>query len=618
MLMMINRCRATNRQPVRILAALVAIGLLSAGNGMMPARAQTGNAHHLYDYEMPPGEVAWRKSLMRAASRGYFQPVDLVIPAGASVAVYSEGRFQPVQPGQLAGLMTGHIYRLRISEIPRHPGVELFPSVEILGRLIPPRGQAARCPLPVHISMEDIEPALAGDLVTRVVYLENPRNTLPDARQARDQAFIDAGPAQDPIRVAERFGRPLAIARTGSRIPDRAELEGFGFGTPPMRWLTAPQPPEPPATGTGTDPTGARQPENPVKPVAWQQPVHSGEGCSPWDVYGSACGCQSCGGQPGIGPPLETVPQNLQPWPDELLCDGGDRGLQVVARDRGDRWEIQGLDSEDTIAHFDTLDGRHLVDHSNRVCIYAPRFSAIRKIDRLGRTGFAQEFGMVNDRMNTDEERHEDFASTTLQQVQPKLNRGTLKARGMEDRTRGVLVDNTTQFKRVSGDFRTYEDLRLIKIGHYSSREKGRLNIAVQNAKVWDINVSAQSTTARMNVFVFDGEQAANELTGLRTKKGRPELRLVKIASTDVALPGDEIEFTIRFDNTGGETIGNVTIMDNLTTRLEYIADSTECSVDGRFSATANQSGSQTLSWELTDPLQVGEGGIIRFRCRVR
>ena len=67
-----------------------------------------------------------------------------------------------------------------------------------------------------------------------------------------------------------------------------------------------------------------------------------------------------------------------QPWPeDEYLIDGGDRDLPVAV---SPDWTIKGLESEDTIAHFDTLDGRTLVEASNPVFIYAPRFGAVRTV----------------------------------------------------------------------------------------------------------------------------------------------------------------------------------------------------------------------------------------------
>ena len=69
------------------------------------------------------------------------------------------------------------------------------------------------------------------------------------------------------------------------------------------------------------------------------------------------------------------------PWPeDEYVRDGGDDGAPVtVAPD----WTVYGLELEDTVAHYDTADGRTLVEPSNKVSVYAPCFGAVRVVTRL-------------------------------------------------------------------------------------------------------------------------------------------------------------------------------------------------------------------------------------------
>ena len=66
--------------------------------------------------------------------------------------------------------------------------------------------------------------------------------------------------------------------------------------------------------------------------------------------------------------------------PDEYLCDGGDFGLPAAVRAD---WTVDGLEQEDAIAHYDTVDGRVVVTPSNRVCVYAPRFAAVRRVENL-------------------------------------------------------------------------------------------------------------------------------------------------------------------------------------------------------------------------------------------
>jgi uncharacterized repeat protein (TIGR01451 family) len=90
------------------------------------------------------------------------------------------------------------------------------------------------------------------------------------------------------------------------------------------------------------------------------------------------------------------------------------------------------------------------------------------------------------------------------------------------------------------------------------------------------------------------------------------------VASACSAKPGEVVEFTLRFDNVGDQTVGNVTIVDNLTTRLELVPNTAQCSREAQFSTEANPQGSLILRFEINEPLKPGEGGIARFKCVVR
>ena len=86
------------------------------------------------------------------------------------------------------------------------------------------------------------------------------------------------------------------------------------------------------------------------------------------------CSGQGCG--PGCCDDAHPYGPVLGPG-DEYLCDGGDYVSQAGVKAD---WSIVGLEQEDAISHYDTVDGRVIVEPSNRVCIYARRFAAVRRV----------------------------------------------------------------------------------------------------------------------------------------------------------------------------------------------------------------------------------------------
>jgi hypothetical protein len=210
---------------------------------------------------------------------GYFQPVQVMLPEGAALSLAADGSFTAPMPAPLkAGLLIGQVYRLRISQIPGYPGEELFPTIELVDRLYPPDGLRWKFPIPIEITQSDLDAALAGRFVTRVVYLEDPQSALPVPADPLHPAWWDAGPRENPLELADRLGRPMAIVRLGGRVPD-ADLEAdaaFLAGCPPFVLPVAHpdaspdhgQPPpelEPPSRRPGS-PTGAATIHNGVQP----------------------------------------------------------------------------------------------------------------------------------------------------------------------------------------------------------------------------------------------------------------------------------------------------------------------------------------------------------------
>jgi uncharacterized repeat protein (TIGR01451 family) len=279
---------------------------------------------------------------------------------------------------------------------------------------------------------------------------------------------------------------------------------------------------------------------------------------------------------------------------------------------------LHGLDTEDTIGHFDTLDGRREVTPSNRVCVYAPRFAAVRKVYGLEENQHHHPVVGNEAQLRINSQDTHLIASTANQPLQLGRDVGMKRANILEEQQRGVGLDNRQQLRHFVAEFQAHEDLSIIKLGQYDAGEKLRLANGVQNAIAWEYNQSAQVTIDGLTAVEAKSEVTPQQTVHYDLPPGKPRLRVVKVASAADAQVGEIIEFTLRFDNVGDQKIGNVTIVDNLTPRLELIEGSAQCSIPAEFMTQPNEKDSLVLRWEITNPLEVGEGGIIRFQCRVR
>ncbi len=203
--------------------------------------AQAPPTHSMVPPGLPPGAVGGQQLLRGGPLPGYFQPVEIRAPEGVLISLAEEGRFAQPQPAPLrVGLLVGHVYRFAMLNIPMHTGAEIFPTIEVVNRLYSPRGQETRFPVIIELTRDDLDQALDGKFVTRVVYLEDPKQALPAKAAGEGQGWFDVGPGKDPLAVADVLGRPMAIVRLGGRVPEQQEDPDLGFlyGCPPV-WRIA-------------------------------------------------------------------------------------------------------------------------------------------------------------------------------------------------------------------------------------------------------------------------------------------------------------------------------------------------------------------------------------------
>ncbi len=267
--------------------------------------------------------------------------------------------------------------------------------------------------------------------------------------------------------------------------------------------------------------------------------------------------------------------------------------------------------------HYDTIDGRTIVEPSNRVVIYSPRFGAVRQVTAAVASHKPEGLLLVAQPVMPIQHEEEQTPGTALQPVQPVGEIGTKFVSVERLKQAEGVASNVLRPKELAGSLMPFEDFEVMRTGMITQSEKARLAESVQAAITWSHDQAVQAVIDKQTAHVEIGDQRA-QVTFTIDTPNHPKLRVIKIASTNMARPGEIVEFTIRFDNIGDQKIGNVTLLDNLTTRLEYVEGSAESSREAEFSVQPNEGDSSLVRWDFTEPLPANVGGLVKFKCRVR
>ncbi len=118
-------------------------------------------------------------------------------------------------PGRY-NFVQGAIYRLKLSDIPSLPGVELYPTLEVVPANARTETFLAHSAVPVSFTNEDFEQVQAGNYLVKVIYLPHPQ--FQDLAAAGPDEIISSrlDPGADPIAEAHRRGNILLVIRMGN------------------------------------------------------------------------------------------------------------------------------------------------------------------------------------------------------------------------------------------------------------------------------------------------------------------------------------------------------------------------------------------------------------------
>ena len=81
---------------------------------------------------------------------------------------------------------------------------------------------------------------------------------------------------------------------------------------------------------------------------------------------------------------------------------------------------------------------------------------------------------------------------------------------------------------------------------------------------------------------------------------------------------GDVVTITIRYSNYTKWPVSEVVVSDNLSARFEYVPGSSESDRPANATTEVNENGSSVVRFDIPGVLQPGQGGVVKFKVRVR
>ena len=309
----------------------------------------------------------------------------------------------------------------------------------------------------------------------------------------------------------------------------------------------------------------------------------------------------------------DDVPKDLPD--DEYIVVGGDAGSEAFALPN---WDVHNLEADETIAHFDTVGGQIKVEPSNRFIIYLPRFATVRQIVGPRSQSQNTRLGSMDADLVPTEERNAEGVDFRSQEERTSSTRGEVQISDIRANQPGGEIVSEEGLIEETQKVLTASANGMLREETVSDQTRLELAQGAAAAAAWGktqgVAVHIDKLAAQGNVTL----QGAATIYSIKNNTKTSQLRLFKSASKQEAKPGEVIEFVLRYENVGTEVIGNVTILDSLSARLQYVDDSAVSSKKADFLVKNNETGSLVLRLEVIDPLEPGDYGVLTFLCRVR
>ena len=480
----------------------------------------------------------------------------------------------------IAGMKVGSTSIVQFTSPQGRIGKNIFASIEVYGHLHRPSDiDPLKYPIRVTLSDQDIELILdQGRMITRVIYLEDPKMAIPYQVSPDRLPTTELGVAEDPFRVARALGRIMAVVRFGTREPNAEEIQMLSVSRLPL--------------------SGVR----------CLHVSKTGDGCR------MSCPTVTCAPAPVAA---SCKPPEKPGLPgDEYLCDGGDDGRLATST----RGSSVGVEPQDAVVQFAIGDGprsRKMLP-TNIVCLYAPRFAATEVLTAANENVLVQGPVVKRNAQQMEALRNRELGVRLTANQPPIMNRVTQRASGLINRQ---ATDSKIEL-RVLGGFDLVQNPKIGAMVNppmaLINRNKAMLGKEIQRA------IAIRTAES---VVVTGIEQSASEKVmhwkpyeevGTEPVPDMPGLAVIKRVSKDEAVPGEEVEFVIQYRNMGNVAIRAVSVIDSLLPRLEYVKATAQGPKGTVFSANANDGGSTELRWDLPGSIAPGDSGHVSFKAIVR
>jgi hypothetical protein len=229
---------------------MVPTGGFQPGNMPMPGGLINAN---IAPGKMPAGGIMQAQMAQANAAAGIRfmgqrTQIRFVRPSGMKVSWFTQGAdgmpcfsTTPIEAPGRYNFPQAAIYRLKLSNIEGRPGLEIYPTMEVVPCNPKTEAFLAHSAVPIDFTNEDFKQIVDGNYLVKVIYLPDPQFQDVAGTGTDEILSTRLDPGADPIQEALRRGSILVVLRMGNvdqEAPNTPPLNAPGphAGAP----LTAP------------------------------------------------------------------------------------------------------------------------------------------------------------------------------------------------------------------------------------------------------------------------------------------------------------------------------------------------------------------------------------------